>query len=815
MIISMTLWRLKEQYVSTPPQYSPTENFIIEDYASFLNNYYEVVFTDTNFRNMTLDLDMSIKVPAAYYPVAFGGNNDSSSSQSTYGLVSFHVQDSNLKFVKTYYYFIVSSSRKSENTIALNLRLDTLNTIGPGLLETGIGSFHSDSFVEREHRDRWKFSEVFGYYAKIDKQPENITAPLFPVTRTKLEDDNEILRDNDCMLVYKARSGLSPDDLENALGCYIAFEKGVPAEGTDGGIGVSELELPAQNENAYRRYYFRRWMNPNLKSFHLGNKDVKVDQNATWDVLFLTLITTLQTGIVQTKWYLTYSVDNGSAFGFIKEEEGIWFLSSSPGGPTVTGCNYYAVTSGVLDLFYNPKTDNPDVYQHFTALSFPDGFEDVGVGGLTAVASVGQVNRYDSRNVKIVSCPYSPAEVTLGSEGEGLIDGFAIDSNTGLAIAGNPSEFNPRKVKEIGMDLKPYLTNSKWNDIKTSYETDSRIARDDSFEPKQYNSDFFSMEYVYDTFSWRMYLEYLEYGESDGRSTPSESARDNLHLPLYYEQGAAVSSKFSILVGAMPTDGGTIKLMKTEGRLVTGFRIKSAWFDYVPPIDFPLSCVCGRNNEEPIFTYDYINYIRNGYNYDVKKNERATTRESIGVLESAAGLGVTYKASRAENASTTAPFFVAQRAGSLAANIYSVIVNNVQRDENLNRKLQQSAMTRIGVSGSDDLDLFRTITDNKVWLVISRPSEITLDSILDLFHYCGYATGERKKPIAHTRTHFNYLKGEMNFEGELLIGATMTNDLKAKFREGVTYIWKNTSNGENYWDTERECINLETSLVVN
>ena len=45
-------------------------------------------------------------------------------------------------------------------------------------------------------------------------------------------------------------------------------------------------------------------------------------------------------------------------------------------------------------------------------------------------------------------------------------------------------------------------------------------------------------------------------------------------------------------------------------------------------IDYENYLLINRNNEETIFSNDYLNYIRNGYNYDQKVIERELEKKT-------------------------------------------------------------------------------------------------------------------------------------------------------------------------------------------
>ena len=82
-------------------------------------------------------------------------------------------------------------------------------------------------------------------------------------------------------------------------------------------------------------------------------------------------------------------------------------------------------------------------------------------------------------------------------------------------------------------------------------------------------------------------------------------------------------------------------------------------------------------------------------------------------------------------------------------------------------------------------------------------------AMLDVFHYTGYTSGERKVPTMTGRVWFNFVKCDIIFTSEENIPSECVDDLKECFANGVYFMHKynNTYN----WGLDHE--NWETLVI--
>ncbi len=178
---------------------------------------------------------------------------------------------------------------------------------------------------------------------------------------------------------------------------------------------------------------------------------------------------------------------------------------------------------------------------------------------------------------------------------------------------------------------------------------------------------------------------------------------------------------------------------------------------------------CSRNNEIPVYTDDYLEYLRNGYNYDSKMQTLNKVKTAVGVATGLVGTGLNL--GMQFNASSQLQGFGKSFVGSaLGAGISTVgsLVNTAisesQNDLTLEQKRQSMLVASPTMSGSNSIELFKELNGgNVVKYVVSKPRDTVLNSIYNLFYFYGYADNQTydKMPNQYTRRYFNYIQAEV------------------------------------------------------
>ena len=315
------------------------------------------------------------------------------------------------------------------------------------------------------------------------------------------------------------------------------------------------------------------------------------------------------------------------------------------------------------------------------------------------------------------------------------------------------------------------------------------VAKDISRESKLYHSDFYTKKLVYDNFTRDIPLEQIDLS---GRTYPNITVNLS-NLPLYFKPTNTINSKFAFKI-----DYDTLN---------TNFG------KYKPLSDYDNFILVSRNNEETIFSNDFINYIRTGYNYDKKAKEMQESRSRFSAgLQLAAGV--------ASFAATSITGGVSAAAGislvSSAINTFTSAANTAKTNENsMQSKLHQLQMQSSNVAGSDDVDLLSYYNGNRLALFEYDTKEHQKNAAYNLMHYCGYSHTIIGLPNTTSRYWFNFIQCSPVFKEEGISPYNdYLNDIKSRYQAGITVYHKhNGINGDGY-DWEQELENWETFLAV-
>ena len=143
-----------------------------------------------------------------------------------------------------------------------------------------------------------------------------------------------------------------------------------------------------------------------------------------------------------------------------------------------------------------------------------------------------------------------------------------------------------------------------------------------------------------------------------------------------------------------------------------------------------------------------------------------------------------------------------------AAGIIRSVHTAQEQDRAISQKLNQQLIEGTSVQGSEDIDILTAFSGNKAKIVEYKLSDIMQTAMWDLFHYCGYATHEQKKPVTTGRLYFNFIQAEIIFES-YNFNEDIADDIENKWNEGVTFF--HAVSGA--YDIEQQYENFEISLM--
>ena len=199
--------------------------------------------------------------------------------------------------------------------------------------------------------------------------------------------------------------------------------------------------------------------------------------------------------------------------------------------------------------------------------------------------------------------------------------------------------------------------------------------------------------------------------------------------------------------------------------------------------------MCSRNNNLSVFTNSYLDYIRNGYNYDEKNKTMNNISNWVSFGTGLVGTGI-----GAINSKNNA--FMGANALSMGINaatsLTNSIMSSIQNEQSLANKRNQILNSSVSMSGSDNLLLFKKINFglNAIQYVVEAPNSELLNSIWNLFYFTGYADNlyYEVMPKIKTRAYFNYIQADI-YQCSIT-NAKIRNRIIAAYGAGITFEWQ-------------------------
>ena len=209
------------------------------------------------------------------------------------------------------------------------------------------------------------------------------------------------------------------------------------------------------------------------------------------------------------------------------------------------------------------------------------------------------------------------------------------------------------------------------------------------------------------------------------------------------------------------------------------------------------------NSQIPIYNSSYIDYIRNGYNYDQYVTKKNNTLSVINTI----GSGIATAASLVGGGGAIGAGIVAGKAINYALKgasaIASIDSNNRQMKNVLNEKASASPTT----TGNSSIDL-RPFEKLMVYTKTCR--EEVRQQLYWKFYYTGYSHPCQEVPDFTSRVLFNYVECYPVFvEEETAVYADYLEDIRNRFTEGITTFHHYAGN----WNIEQNHENMEVVLL--
>lgn len=393
-----------------------------------------------------------------------------------------------------------------------------------------------------------------------------------------------------------------------------------------------------------------------------------------------------------------------------------------------------------------------------------------------AVRSVNGLNDLDlkdTRFIKIISIPYFPFDST---------------SDVNLSYKNVTDDFMNVNLIEVadGADLGMVK-------IKTDYVVQSRkeiIPSPNDPHDIHYETKFMASEYNQNSF---------EYGAYKFITTPE----------LYDFDGTDGDEKYDIY----------FKNGKLTSNLLFKFDESMYSFkdEFVGLADITSRFILSDiPNEIPLYNNEYINYIKNGYNYDketlARQTEKGFTNLAAQTIGSILSIGV--------GVATGNPIAAAGGIGLITSSFQqanSIIQNQIQGEANISKKLNQYKNSQTAVSAVNGIDLRKEYEADALYLRRYQISKTLKEYLYDFWRYYGYKVNTAGNPYTfvnnNKRYWYNYLKlSDVVFSKAFKSKYAKLSDwvelYEEKLKEGITIYHEHSA-----YDFDREYENLENDLI--
>ena len=467
-------------------------------------------------------------------------------------------------------------------------------------------------------------------------------------------------------------------------------------------------------------------------------------------------------GSSQYKGIAFFRLENGTNIAHVLKEDGNVII------PDIGSSALTDVTSTVkvrVCRGFIPELDSNSQYTYYSVLGQVEArdYSTITIGQTSAtLLSINSVDRTDTRIVKIIKMPYAP--FTLDFVGGKLriptgwtySGGYLVlnDLNTEFL---NIVEGNDDFSSYVNLTVVPSdIGKNKDNDIK--------------YESKLYNSNFFSLKYIYDSFEKEFLLERY----STNAAFPG--------VRIDFKQSNNISSN------------AVFKFIPMNGT-------------YKEPTLYGQFLNVNRQNEVALYNSDYLNYIRNGYNYDKKAKALQLGAGLVGV-----GLGLAGAAASVflPAAGVVGAAGAISLATSALSSISSVINTSISNELALQQKLENAKRSAASVSNTEDLNLLSYYNGNRLIKYTENINDNIKKSLYDLFRLTGYACNDYAIPVVDSRLYYNFLQCKADIEEtDWTYGKEFLDDIKAKYEIGVTYFHR--VDGTYDWRQRKE--NFETWMI--
>lgn len=582
----------------------------------------------------------------------------------------------------------------------------------------------------------WMYSRTC-LVRQIDLKSEDIACPVYKVDEKQLLEENNII---DWSLYYKNHDAQENSPVE----CFLVPSDPIKIKIQINAGDITNLNIP---NNKYVIFYSSYPAGALTFETDKGNFNLKYDAQTGKDVCIAAAVFN----------------DNGTIRFFLGQFVWTWYswlVGGAKGQWTEIPTSYVKVLNAPhyiygyqVDSLPPTSTSNQVKACLYTYNNPSLATTEIDMGALTDHTMYGKSNidKSLSENIKIINIPYAPNPVEVENGAYSFDSCWKYDSTMEqMKLVDFTKRFKNTIETDVDSPLEPFIVFQSFEEL---IDTDLRK----NIDSKLFHSDYYRPKFVYDSFSRIFPLEQINFYES--------------FYKLSY-RGILEKFKFDFVMSR---------------NIVSKFLFKFD-FEYIHSNeDYPNVVAVSRNNEEVLYSSQYLDYIRTGYNYDLKAKERQETASGIGIGLSVVGL----VASGVFGVATGNPIAVGGAIASgvsLATSLVNFAKTTSQNEENIQRKLAETQRQAISVLNADDYDLLYEYSNNKAKMCLYKVSTNMEKVLNDLFYYVGYSVNEQMIPNVNSRIWFNFVQANLIIEESSNLTTEIENDIKEKFEQGVTFL---------------------------
>lgn len=793
------------------------KNWVVDDMSALLETQLLATFNNCQYQRINLVIEVKLALKQLTTAIGIDG----------YKFVRY-IGILNSDEGLWYYYFVTDFEQRAKGTIAFTCVMDTLNTCLTSVAGKRQLKFDDKTNISREHVDRfYQNPNGITYLRKIPMLPEGINPPLYKTKSIKLDtlQDGDYSKNN-WYLVYRTEIEPGETDLTkigNPIKLYLLND-----------LSLKILGATQQSTYTLTTEYF----NTNKGQSNTIGFSVEDGNNG--------ILTLKGTQINMGSYaYIYIRLDNSSFTVYGAPYRGAQKLLAQG-----TQASDNIVFSTIQDTSWTIGKWITTEYDSTTQMYEPSGAEqaiklinnskrklEINISYEIYTKAFKDLDRTDSRLVKIICLPYCPIKYTIVNDQFSFLypwvypdDWALVDGMIQIKDINSILEVDLSKVvSDDTANYKELTQNISTNDIQ--YDTPRFIP-----ESKLYHSEFFQRTYFYDSFVYTVNLERMIVNPDDWRT------QDLTKTYLTYQMTNGIKST---MMFEFPTPQ------------------ECEWYESE---NYSKYLIINRNNEVSMYDNAYLDYIRNGYNYDVKVKNRNTVLNVLSMFTGgassllSAGLNVglsggklvgakndllaaqrdyshvqqsdeykdvdsRFKAQevagralvRAEDvygaakkaSRLTGTATIAGVALSTIGNVASSITSMIAQEEQLKQTLKIKAMQATMVENADDLDLLKAYSGNKLSVTTYKVLPEMQKALSDLFYYTGSKVAYMGVPDTHKRLYFDFLQCDPIFKGTYTWDSNIIADVTSKLQQGVTYFHK----VNDAFDFEQQYENWETWLI--